>query len=265
VSEVVEPARAREGGAVAYLRLGVNVDHIATIRNARGGRHPDPVRAAKIAIAAGADGITAHLREDRRHIRDDDIARLKAEISKPLNFEMAATGEMLTIALKTRPHAACLVPERRTERTTEGGLDAVRGYAALAPVVSELKAAGIRVSLFIAAEPAQIETAAALGAPVIEIHTGAWCEALSHGDRAAAETEWRRIQEGAKRAKRLGLEVHAGHGLDYASAEQIASLAEVVELNIGHFIVGEAAYVGLTETIKQMRAAMDRGRARARA
>ena len=166
------------------LRLGVNIDHVATIRNARGGRHPDPVRAAKLAIAAGADGITAHLREDRRHIRDDDIARLKAEIDKPLNFEMAATDEMLAIALKTQPHAVCLVPEKRTERTTEGGLDAVRQRAQLAPVVHELKHAGIRVSLFIAAAPAQIEAAAALGAPVIEIHTGAWCDALIE-ERAA--------------------------------------------------------------------------------
>ena len=250
---------------VAYLRLGVNIDHIATIRNARGGRHPDPVRAAKIAIDAGADGITAHLREDRRHIRDDDITRLKAEIAKPLNFEMAATAEMLAIALKVQPHAVCLVPERRTERTTEGGLDAVGGRAVLAPVVTQLKAAGIRVSLFIAADPAQIETAAALGAPVIEIHTGAWCEALAHGDKVAAAAEWQRIREGAKLAKSLGLEVHAGHGLDYESAEMIATLPEIVELNIGHFLVGEAAFVGLAETVERMRAAMDRGRAKASA
>jgi pyridoxine 5-phosphate synthase len=250
---------------VAHLRLGVNVDHIATIRNARGGRHPDPVHAAKIAIDAGADGITAHLREDRRHIRDDDIARLKAEISKPLNFEMAATEEMVAIALKTKPHAVCIVPERRTERTTEGGLDAVAGRTALVPAVEQLKAAGIRVSLFIAPDPAQIETAAALGVPVIEIHTGAWCEALAQNDKTAAEAEWARIRDGAKRAKRIGLEVHAGHGLDYASAEAIAALPEIVELNIGHYLVGEAAYIGLTATIKRMRAAMDRGRARARA
>jgi pyridoxine 5-phosphate synthase len=264
VNEVVEPEpRPKSGGAVARVRLGVNVDHIATIRNARGGRHPDPVRAAKIAIAAGADGITAHLREDRRHIRDDDIVRLKAEISKPLNLEMAATREMVEIAIKTGPHAACIVPERRMERTTEGGLDAVGSRDALAPVVGELKAAGIRVSLFIAAEPSQIEAAVALGVPVIEIHTGAWCDALACGDQAAAEAEWRRIQEGAKRARLLGLEVHAGHGLDFATAEQISSLPEIVELNIGHFIVGEAAYIGLTEVIRQMRAAMDRGRARA--
>jgi pyridoxine 5-phosphate synthase len=265
VNEVGQPQPTSEGGAVARVRLGVNVDHIATIRNARGGRHPDPVRAAKIAIAAGADGITAHLREDRRHIRDEDIAGLKAEIAKPLNLEMAATREMVEIALKIRPHAACIVPERRAERTTEGGLDAAGNRATLAPLVTELKGAGIRVSLFVAAETAQIEAAVSLGAPVIEIHTGSWCEALARGDRTAAEAEWRRIEEGARRAKLLGLEVHAGHGLDFATAEQISSLPEIAELNIGHFIVGEATYVGLTEVIRQMRAAMDRGRARARA
>lgn len=264
MNEIVQPQRKPErGNAVQRVRLGVNVDHIATIRNARGGQHPDPVRAAKIAIEAGADGITAHLREDRRHIRDDDIVRLKAEIAKPLNLEMAATREMVEIALKVRPHAACIVPERRAERTTEGGLDAAGSRAALAPVVNALKAGGIRVSLFIAAAPAQIEAAAALGVPVIEIHTGAWCEALAHGDRSAAEAEWRRIQEGAKQARLLGLEVHAGHGLDFATAEQISSLPEIIELNIGHFIIGEAAYIGLPEAIRQMRAAMDRGRARA--
>ena len=201
------------------LRLGVNVDHIATLRNARGGHHPDPVRAALAVIEAGADGITAHLREDRRHIRDDDMARLKAEISKPLNFEMAATEEMLRIALATRPHAVCLVPERRLEVTTEGGLDVVGQHNALAPFIGCLNDAGIRVSLFIAADPAQIEMAAKLHAPVIEIHTGAWCHALFDGDKTAAANEWRRIAEGAKLARRLGLELHAGHGLDYASAE----------------------------------------------
>jgi pyridoxine 5-phosphate synthase len=247
---------------VPHLRLGVNVDHVATLRNARGGAHPDPVRAAQVAIAAGADGITAHLREDRRHIRDDDIARLKAEISKPLNFEMAATREMLAIALKTGPHAACLVPERRTERTTEGGLDAAGQHNSLKSVVAELRQAGIRVSLFIAAEPRQIDAAAAIGAPVIEIHTGAWCEAIAGGD--AAEAEWQRILDGAALARRLGLEVHAGHGLNYATAEEIAQLGEVVELNIGHFLIGEAVEVGLTRAIATMRSAMDRGRARAR-
>jgi pyridoxine 5-phosphate synthase len=243
-----------------HLRLGVNVDHVATIRNARGGSHPDPVVAAKLAIAAGADGITAHLREDRRHIRDDDISRLKAEISKPLNFEMAATDEMLAIALKTKPHAACLVPEKRTERTTEGGLDAVKQRAQLAPVVQALKAAGIRVSLFIGAAPAQIEAAVALGSPVIEIHTGSWCDALTQGKTAEAKAEWELIRAGALLAKGLGLEVHAGHGLDYASAETIASLPQIVELNIGHFLVGEAVSIGLSESVKRMRAAMDRGR-----
>jgi pyridoxine 5-phosphate synthase len=241
----------------------VNVDHVATIRNARGGRHPDPVRAAKIAIAAGADGITAHLREDRRHIRDDDIARLKTEIDKPLNFEMAATDEMVEIALKTRPHASCLVPERRAERTTEGGLDVAGTRTQLAPAVARLKAGGIRVSLFIAADPAQIEAAVSIGAPVIEIHTGAWCDARADGHAAAAEAEWQRIRTGVRMAQSLGLEVHAGHGLDYETAEAIAALAEIVELNIGHFLVGEAAYVGLGAAVASMRAAMDRGRARA--
>jgi pyridoxine 5-phosphate synthase len=245
------------------LRLGVNVDHVATLRNARGGVHPDPVRAAHVAIAAGADGITAHLREDRRHIRDDDIARLKAEISKPLNFEMAATPEMLEIALKTGPHAACLVPERRTERTTEGGLDAAGQHNSLKPVVAELRQAGIRVSLFIAADPRQIDAAATIGAPVIEIHTGAWCEALAGGETAAAAAEWQRIVRGAALGRGLGLEVHAGHGLNYATAEEIAQLGEIVELNIGHFLVGEAVEVGLTRAIGIMRSAMDRGRARA--
>jgi pyridoxine 5-phosphate synthase len=250
---------------IPQLRLGVNIDHVATIRNARGGRHPDPVRAAKLAIHAGADGITAHLREDRRHISDDDIARLKAEIDKPLNLEMAATPEMTAIAVRTRPHAACLVPERRAERTTEGGLDAAGQRAELGPRIAALRAANIRVSLFIAADRKQIETAAALGAPVIEIHTGAWCHALFDGDKAAADHEWRRIGEGAKLAKSLGLEVHAGHGLDYATAEAIASLPEIAELNIGHFLIGEAVFTSLAASVKVMRAAMDRGRARAAA
>jgi pyridoxine 5-phosphate synthase len=245
--------------SIPHLRLGVNIDHVATVRNARGGRHPDPVRAAKLAIEAGADGITAHLREDRRHIRDDDIARLKAEIAKPLNLEMAATDEMVAIAIRMKPHAACLVPERREERTTEGGLDVAGQRAQLAPAVAKLCEAGIRVSLFIAADPAQVEAAVAVGAPVIEIHTGTWCDALA--DRhASAEAEWTRIHNGAKLARRLGLEVHAGHGLNYATAETIAALPEIVELNIGHFLIGEAITSGLTETVKRMRAAMDRGR-----
>jgi pyridoxine 5-phosphate synthase len=247
------------------LRLGVNIDHVATIRNARGGPHPDPVRAAKLAIAAGADGITAHLREDRRHIRDEDIVRLKAEIERPLNLEMAATEEMLGIALRTKPHAACIVPEKRTERTTEGGLDAAGQHNHLAPFIAKLNEAGIRVSLFIAPERRQFETAAELRALVVEIHTGAWCEALAHGQKAAAQAEWYRIREGAKIAHDLGLEVHAGHGLGYASAETIAALPNVVELNIGHYMIGEAVFEGLEQVVKLMRAAMDRGRTKAEA
>jgi pyridoxine 5-phosphate synthase len=247
--------------ALPHLRLGVNIDHVATIRNARGGRHPDPVHAAQIAIAAGADGITAHLREDRRHIRDDDIARLKAGIAKPLNLEMAATEEMVGIAVKTAPHAACLVPERREERTTEGGLDVAGQHDALAPAVARLKDAGIRVSLFIAAEPRQIQAAVAIGAPVIEIHTGAWCDAIADNRSSAAQAEWQRIRHGAQLARRLGLEVHAGHGLDFKTAEAIAALPEIVELNIGHFLIGEAVSSGLADAVRAMRAAMDRGRA----
>src|SRR6202167_194445 len=215
------------------IRLGVNIDHAATVRNARGGRHPDPVKAAEIAIAAGADGITAHLREDRRHIVDDDIVRLKERIKKPLNLEMAATPEMIGIACKLKPHAACIVPERRQERTTEGGLDAVGQREVLRAAVGELAGAGIRVSLFIAAEPAQIEAATAIGAPVIEIHTGAWCDALAKADRAAAAAEFARIKRGAELALSAGLEVHAGHGLDFFTAEEIASLSQIAELNIG--------------------------------
>jgi pyridoxine 5-phosphate synthase len=245
------------------LRLGVNVDHVATLRNARGGRNPDPVRAALLAIEAGADGITAHLREDRRHIRDEDMARLKAEISKPLNFEMAATDDMMRISLATKPHAVCLVPERRQEVTTEGGLDVVGQHNALAPYIARLNDAGIRVSLFIAADPAQIEMAARLRAPVIEIHTGAWCDAVVDGHTDKAEAEWQRIVAGAKLAKAAGLEVHAGHGLDYATAETIAALPDIMELNIGYYMIGEALFVGLAETVRSMRAAMDRGRSRA--
>jgi pyridoxine 5-phosphate synthase len=243
-----------------HLRLGVNVDHVATIRNARGGRHPDPVQAAQIAIAAGADGITAHLREDRRHIRDEDMARLKAEITKPLNFEMAATAEMVAIAVATKPHAACLVPERREERTTEGGLDVAGQHDALAPAVAKLREAGIRVSMFIAAEPRQIQAALAIGAPVIEIHTGAWCDALADRRMSAAQAEWERIRHGAQLARRLGLEVHAGHGLNFETAEAIAALPEIVELNIGHFLIGEAVSSGLSDAVKTMRTVMDRGR-----
>jgi pyridoxine 5-phosphate synthase len=242
------------------LRLGVNVDHVATLRNARGGDRPDPVRAALTAIAAGADGITAHLREDRRHIRDDDMARLKAEISKPLNFEMAATADMLRISLATRPHAVCLVPERREELTTEGGLDVVGQHNTLKPFIARLNDAGIRVSLFIAADPRQIEMAAELRAPVIEIHTGAWCDAVMDGHAAKAEAEWQRIVKGAALARSAGLEVHAGHGLDYQTVETIAGLPEIAELNIGYYMMGEALFVGLGETVRTMRSAMDRGR-----
>ncbi len=244
----------------APLRLGVNIDHVATLRNARGGKHPDPVKAAEIAIAAGADGITAHLREDRRHIVDDDIARLKAVIAKPLNMEMAAAAEMVEIACNVRPHAACIVPERRAERTTEGGLDAAGQRDALRPAVAKLAAAGIRVSLFIAAEPAQIEAAVAIGAPVIEIHTGAWCDALTAGHGDAAAAEFARIVRGAELAKNAGLEVHAGHGLDFLTAERIAALPQIAELNIGHFLIGEAVFDGLSAVVRKMRAAMDRGR-----
>jgi pyridoxine 5-phosphate synthase len=244
------------------LRLGVNVDHVATLRNARGGARPDPVRAALTAIEAGADGITAHLREDRRHIRDTDMARLKAEISKPLNFEMAATEDMLRISLATRPHAVCLVPERREELTTEGGLDVVGQHNALAPFIARLNDAGIRVSLFIAADPPQIEMAARLRVPVIEIHTGGWCDAVVDGHAEKAEIEWQRIVKGAALARSAGLEVHAGHGLDYETAETIAALPEIAELNIGYFMMGEALFVGLGETVRTMRAAMDRGRQR---
>jgi pyridoxine 5-phosphate synthase len=242
------------------VRLGINIDHVATLRNARGGPHPDPLRAAEVAIAAGADGITAHLREDRRHIRDEDIARLKARITKPLNLEMAATQEMTEIALRTRPHAACLVPERREERTTEGGLDVVAGHNQIAPVVRALKAAGVRVSLFIAADPAQIAAAVDVGAPVIEIHTGAWCEAVAAGDGAAAAAELARIAAGATAATRAGLEVHAGHGLDFATAQAICALPEIAELNIGHFLMGEAVFEGLAAVVQRMRAAIERGR-----
>ncbi|KAA0074482.1 pyridoxine 5'-phosphate synthase [Tardiphaga sp. P9-11] len=242
------------------LRLGVNIDHVATLRNARGGKHPDPVRAALEAISAGADGITAHLREDRRHIRDADMERLKAEISKPLNFEMAATPDMVRIALSVKPHAVCLVPERREELTTEGGLDVVGQRESLEPSIARFTEAGVRVSLFIAADPKQIEMAARLKAPVIELHTGAWCDAITDGDTAKAAREWQRIAAGARLAKSAGLEVHAGHGLDYATAETISALPEIMELNIGYYMIGEALFIGLSDTVRLMRAAMDRGR-----
>jgi pyridoxine 5-phosphate synthase len=243
------------------LRLGVNIDHVATIRNARGGDHPDPLRAARLAAAAGADGITAHLREDRRHIGDADIARLREHISLPLNFEMAATREMLSIALRHRPHAVCIVPERREERTTEGGLDAASQFDLIAPIVRDLGAAGIRVSLFIGADKEQFDAAKALGAPVVEIHTGTYCEAFDSGP-GAFEFERMRIAEAAAYGASLGLEIHAGHGLTYDTVKPIAMIPEIVELNIGHFLIGEAIFVGLETSIRQMRTLMDEGRAR---
>jgi pyridoxine 5-phosphate synthase len=238
------------------LRLGVNIDHVATIRNARGGAHPDPVRAALLAAAAGADGITAHLREDRRHISDRDIERLIAEIRLPLNLEMAATEEMLAIALRHRPHAACLVPEKRTEVTTEGGLDAAGGHDHLAPYVRALADAGIRVSLFIDPERVQLDAAKRLGAPVVELHTGAYCEAT--GPARAKELD--RLVAAAAHAEAVGLECHAGHGLSFETVAPVAAIPTIVELNIGHFLVGEAIFTGLDSAIRQMRAAMDKAR-----
>lgn len=239
------------------LRLGVNIDHVATIRNARGGVHPDPVRAAKLAAEAGADGITAHLREDRRHISDDDIARLSAEIDLPLNLEMAATDEMLAIALRHRPHAACIVPERREERTTEGGLDAAGHHDSLAPLVERLGKANIRVSLFIEPDRRQIDAAARLGAPVVELHTGRYC----HLDDEARERELDRLRDAATYATGLGIEVHAGHGLSFENVGPVSAIPEVAELNIGHFLIGEAIFVGLEASIREMRRLMEAARA----
>ncbi len=245
----------------APVRLGVNIDHVATVRNARGGALPDPVRAALLAQLAGADGITAHLREDRRHIRDPDIERLKAELAVPLNFEMAATDEMVAIALRIRPHACCLVPERREERTTEGGLDVAGQKDELRPRIVALQKAGIRISLFIAAQEEQIAAAHELGAEIIELHTGTWCDALAENREDEARVEFERLRAGAVQAAGLGLEVHGGHGLDYATAEQMAMLPQIVELNIGHFLMGEAMFVGLEAAIATMRTAIARGRA----
>ena len=242
------------------LRLGVNIDHVATIRNARGGGHPDPVHAAKAAEAAGADGITAHLREDRRHISDDDITNLMAAIRVPLNLEMAATEEMLGIALRHKPHAACMVPEKRQERTTEGGLDAAGGLDKLAPYVTALKEAGIRVSLFIEPDRAQLEAAVKLGAPVVELHTGAYCEAKGE----ERERQFRRIDEAARMAEELRLECHAGHGLTFDTVGAVAAIPTIVELNIGHFLIGEAIFGGLDSSIRRMRALIDKARAEAR-
>lgn len=242
------------------LRLGVNIDHVATLRNARGGALPDPVRAAVAAEAAGADGITAHLREDRRHIRDADIAAIMGAITIPLNFEMAATDEMQAIALGHMPHAACIVPERREERTTEGGLEVAGDDNRLGAYIAPLRDAGIRVSLFIAADRAQIEAAARIGAPVIELHTGAYCDYDAEGAFEARDAELARLIEGAKLGVDLGLEVHMGHGLNYDTVAPIAALPEVAELNIGHFLIGEAVFVGLDKAMAEMRARMDAAR-----
>jgi pyridoxine 5-phosphate synthase len=249
---------------VSHLRLGVNIDHVATVRNARGESYPDPMRAAEVALAAGADGITAHLREDRRHISDGDIDKLAAITRKrgrPLNFEMAVTTEMEAIALQHRPHAACLVPERREEVTTEGGLDVVKGHNTIAPVVQRLVDAGIRVSCFIDADPAQVAASKAVGAQVIELHTGAYCEAVREGNAAQAARLLAGLKAAAAEAARLGLEVHAGHGIDYETVKPIAAIPEVMELNIGHFLIGEAIFIGLGPAIQRMRALMDEARA----
>jgi len=239
-----------------HLRLGINVDHVATVRNARGGAHPDPLRAALIAKEAGADGITAHLREDRRHIRDADIERLKDGVGLPLNLEMAVTDEMLGIALRTRPHAVCLVPEKRTEVTTEGGLDVIGGRRTLPGFIARLADAGIRVSLFVDPDPLQLEAAAEVGAPVVEIHTGAYCEA----DATARNAQLERIRGAAAAAERLALECHAGHGLSFETVGPVAAIPNVVELNIGHFLVGEAVFIGLAGAIREMRRLMDAAR-----
>ena len=238
------------------LRLGVNIDHVATVRNARGGDHPDPVRAAQIVASVGADGITAHLREDRRHIRDADIERIQAATDLPLNFEMAATEEMVAFALKHRPHAACIVPERREERTTEGGLDAAGQHNRLAPLIAQLGDAGIRVSLFIAPEARQIDAAIRLGAPVVELHTGEYAEATGE----ARAIELKRIADMAALAARNGIEPHAGHGLTYDNVQAIAAIPQLAELNIGHYLVGEAIFTGLADAVLRMRELMDQAR-----
>lgn len=253
-----DPDRRAPAGT---LRLGVNIDHVATLRNARGGAYPDPVRAAQLAEAAGADGITAHLREDRRHIRDDDMARLKAEIGLPLNFECAATEEMLGIATRIAPHAVCLVPEKREERTTEGGLEVAGDQNRIGDMTSRLTQAGARVSLFIEADPRQIEAAARVRAPVIELHVGRYCDLLRDGKAEAAAEELARLAEGARIGSALGLEVHAGHGIDYDTVGPIAAIPELVELNIGHFLIGESIFIGLEMAIAEMRARMVAARA----
>ncbi len=243
-------------GRLQRLRLGVNIDHVATIRNARGGEHPDPVRAAQIVAEVGGDGLTAHLREDRRHIRDEDLARIQAATNLPLNLEMAATEEMLAIALRHKPHAACIVPERREERTTEGGLDAAGQHNRLAPIVSRLADAGIRVSLFIAPDPRQIEAAMKLGAPVVELHTGEY----AHAEGEARAVELRRIADMAALAAKNGIEPHAGHGLTYDNVSAIAAIPQLAELNIGHYLIGEAIFTGLENAVLRMRELMDAAR-----
>jgi pyridoxine 5-phosphate synthase len=243
------------------LRLGVNIDHVATVRNARGGTHPDPIRAAHLAVLAGADGITAHLREDRRHIRDQDMERLNRQLFVPLNFEMAATSEMVGLATRLHPHAACLVPEKREERTTEGGLDIIGGHAHLRPAIQELKGEGIRVSLFVEPEIAVMDAACELGAPVVELHTGTYCEAVVDGDRARVAHELERLRRAAEHGARIGLEIHAGHGLTLESVRPVAAIPQIVELNIGHSLIGEAIFLGLDEAVRAMRAAMNEGRA----
>jgi pyridoxine 5-phosphate synthase len=246
---------------MSRIRLGVNIDHVATLRNARGGAHPDPVRAAQLAAQAGADGITAHLREDRRHIRDGDIAMLMERVGLPLNLEMAATDEMVTIALARRPHAVCIVPERREERTTEGGIDAAAQHNRLAPIVSALGRANIRVSLFVEANRRQLDAAKALGARAVELHTGAYCDAAQGVEQ---ELHLKALRESAAYGASLGLDVHAGHGLNFENVGGVAEILEICELNIGHFLVGEAVFLGLEAAIREMRARMDAARSKAR-
>jgi pyridoxine 5-phosphate synthase len=252
VTKTAQRARAK-----SPIRLGINIDHVATVRNARGEIHPDPLRAAVVAIDAGADNITAHLREDRRHIRDADMERLASSLSVPLNMEMAVTPEMKAIALRLRPHACCLVPERRQEITTEGGLDVKSQLKSLQGFVAELQEKDMQVSLFIDPDPAQIEASARSGARAIELHTGAYCRAFLDGDRHVATKELERLIKGAKLAADEGLEVHAGHGLNYENVSPVAAIPEIVELNIGHYLIGEAIFVGLYDSVRRMRETID--------
>lgn len=242
-------------------RLGVNIDHVATIRNARGGAHPDPVRAAQMAAEAGADGITLHIREDRRHVREDDLERLAAAVTLPINLEMACTEEMLAIAQRVRPHAVCLVPERREERTTEGGLDVARHHNTVAPFVRALRDVGARVSLFIEADPVQVAVAEALGAPVVELHTGAYCDAAIAGRHEDAAAKLDALRRAAELGAARGLEIHAGHGITFDTVAPVAAIPQVAELNIGHFLVGEAIFIGLDDAVRRMRALIDQARA----